>query len=286
MSRELYAAPTTLQEAVSLLAGRVGARVLAGGHSVLVEPNRSRIAGSLLVDLQRIPSLANIEIWPDGTLTIGALATLATIAESSLVRQAHPLLAETARLAHDPQTRNRATLGGALAGADPHADLPVVAMALNATVDIVGMAAPHAIPIDALVTGPAQTSLGPQDIITGARFPATAGTCGAAYERLRHPAVSGAICGIAAAVTLGPRRQIAHVRLAVTGATPHATRLYAAEAAILDQPASSALGAAAAAAAGELAFRSDHFASADYRRHLTRVRAERALRRAIERASV
>jgi aerobic carbon-monoxide dehydrogenase medium subunit len=280
-----YAAPSGLDEAVSLLAGNPGAHVLAGGHTLLVEPNRSRIAGSLLVDLRRIQALVGIEPHPDGSVTIGAMTTLAAIAESDVIGRTHRSLAEAAHAAADAQTRNRATLGGALAGADPEADLPALVLALDATVHVVGSTGSRTIPADTLFTGAYRTALRSDAVITGVMFPALPPGSGTAYEKFRHPATLGAICGVAAAVTLGQNRSIAVARIAVTGVAEHAVRLYAVEKALANQPADSALGGAFVSAGEGITFRGDHFASADYRRHLTGVLAEIAVKRALERAA-
>jgi carbon-monoxide dehydrogenase medium subunit len=279
-----YAAPSGLDEAVSLLAANPGAHVLAGGHTLLVEPNRSRIAGALLVDLRGIQALVGIEAHPDGSVTIGAMTTLAAIAESDVIHWTHRALAEAAHATADAQTRNRATLGGALAGADPEGDLPALVLALDATVHAVSSTGSRTIPADTLFTGAYRTAIPSDTVITGVMFPALPPGSGTAYEKFRHPATLGAICGVAAAVTLGQDHSIAVARIAVTGVADRAMRLYAVEKALAAQPADSALGAWFVSAGEGITFRGDHFASADYRRHLTRALGEIAVKRAIERA--
>jgi carbon-monoxide dehydrogenase medium subunit len=261
MSSFRYAAPTSLEEAIALLSQNTGARVVAGGHRLLVEPERSRLAGGLVVDLRRIPGLAGIETQPDGRLKIGAMATLAAIASSGAVQNGWRALAEAAQGSEDAQIRNRATIGGSLAFGDPEADLPAAILALDAKVE---------------KSGP---------VITGFLFPAAARRPGSAYEKMRHPATLRAICGVAASISLGENGAVSTAGVALTGAADRAARLAAVENALLNQqPRPELLAAAAAAAREQLTFRGDHFASADYRRHLAGVIAERALRRAVERA--
>jgi carbon-monoxide dehydrogenase medium subunit len=286
MSSFGYAAPQTLSDAIALLTENSGARLLAGGHRLLVEPQRSRLAGSLLVDLRKIDGLSAVAAQPDGGVDVGPMTTLAVLAVNESVRKTRPALAEAARITEDAQIRNRATLGGSLAGADPEADVTAPVIALDARIQITGSKGVRTIAAEDLITGPFQTSLGAGDVITGVSLPAVAGSSGSAYERIKHPATLRAICGVAASVTLSADGAVTACRLAVTGATDHAMRLHAVENALLEkQPGKEALSAAIAAAGEGLTFRGDHFASAEYRRHLMRVLAGRALQRALDRAT-
>ena len=285
MSSFGYAAPQNLDDAVALLA-QPGARALAGGHRLLVEPQRSRLAGSLLVDLRKIPRLSGIELQADGGFEIGAMTTLAAIAGHAGVRESCAALAEAALNTEDAQIRNRATLGGSLAFADPEAEPAAPVIAWNAQLQIAGPEGSRPLAAEDLITGPFQTALRPGEVIVAVRMPAAGERSGSAYERFRHPATLRAICGIAVSVTLSAKGAVDACRVAVTGATAQPARLRAMENALAGrQPTAEVLSAAAAAAGEGLAFRGDHFASADYRRHLTRVLAGRALKRAVERAA-
>lgn len=285
MTSSGYAAPRTVKDAVALLAGAPGARVLAGGQRLLVEPSRSRLASTLLVDLQSISELAGIERQRDGSLKIGAMTTLATIAGSSDVRAVWPVLADAARMSGDAQTRNRATIGGSLAAADPQADLPAVALALNASIEIVGSTGSRTIGPGDLVTGGGQAGLRSDEIITGVIVPGRADRSGAAYEKFVHPATLGALCGVAACVVLAGNGSITDARVALTGATDRAVRLGAAERALSGQlPSNAVISAAAAPTSDAGVYLDDHFASADYRRHLARVLTTRAVQRAVDQA--
>ena len=286
MSSFGYAAPQTLSEAISLLTQNTGAHVLAGGHRLLVEPQRSRLAGSLVVDLRKIEGLAAINAQPDAGINIGAMTTLAALAADAGVRKTRAALAEAARVTEDAQIRNRATLGGSLAGADPEADIAAPVIALDAKIQITGPKGARTIAPEDLITGPFQTALGAGDIITGLSFPAVEGNSASAYERIKHPATLRAICGVAVSVAVSAAGTVTACRVAVTGATDHPARLHAVENALIGkQPGKEVLSAATAAAGEGLTFRGDHFASAEYRRHLTRVLAGRAFERAFAAAS-
>jgi aerobic carbon-monoxide dehydrogenase medium subunit len=285
MSSTGYIAPPDLEGVVQLLADNPKARILAGGHSLLLQANRGGIASSLLVDLKNIHALSGVELEPDGTLKIGAMSTIRTIATDELIRAQYPALAEAALLIGDAQLRNRATLGGSLALADPEADLPALILALEAMIVIKGLQNPRTIPAAEFFTGPHQTVLKPGELITSVLIRATPERFGLAYEKFKNPATLHALCGVAACVTLGPDGAITAVRVAATGAPDHPMRLQSVEEAVLHKPASDKSASAAAALPDGLTFRGDLFASAEYRRHLLQVLTRRALQRAIARAS-
>jgi carbon-monoxide dehydrogenase medium subunit len=284
MSSFEYAAPRSLDEAISLLTKNANARALAGGHRLLVEPERSRLPGHLLVDLGKIPGLAGI--MPDGGgLNIGSMTTLAALASDDGVRKSYPALAEAARVTEDAQQRNRATLGGSLALADPEADLPAPVLALEARINIAGARGSRTLAADELITAAYRTALAPGEVIESIALPRLGERTGSAYERFKHPATLRAICGVAASVTLSDAGAITAARVALTGAADRPARLRQVEQALEGRQPADALIAAAQLAGSGLTFRADHFASAEYRRHLARVITERALRRAIERAA-
>jgi aerobic carbon-monoxide dehydrogenase medium subunit len=283
-----YSAPLSLNEAVALLAANPGARVLAGGNTLLVEPNRTRIRDSLLVDLRKIPGLTAIEGHADGSLTIGAMTTLAAMAASDAIRTGYPILAETADTTVDAQTRNRATLGGSLAGWESDADLPAVVLALDAAVEVTGSNGSRTMSVKELFAegrtpGAGRQARGLQsgEVLTAVILPPAAPRTGAAYEKLLHPATRGAICGVAGRVTI-ETDGAAQLRVAVTGATDRPSRLDGVEKALKGTPITdAAIEAAAQSAAAPGRLLDDHFASAEYRLHLMRVLTARAIRRAL-----
>jgi carbon-monoxide dehydrogenase medium subunit len=283
MSSAGYAAPKSLDEAVSLLSKNPAARVLAGGHGLLVEPGRSRVATALLVDLRKVPGLASIEKDGSGGVKIGAMTTLAAIAADAGLKKTYPALALAAEMTGDPQMRNRATLGGSLASSDPEADLPALALVLDATIHIHGPKGARTSKADDFFGG--KTPLAAGDVITAVVLPAPAARSGTAYEAVRNPSTLAPLCGVVASVTLGTDGAVTASRIAVAGAAERATRLAGAEKAVVGKKSGDATAAAAGAAAGDgTTMRGDLFASADYRKHLTRVLTERAIKQAFDRA--
>lgn len=279
-----YARPASLDEAIDLLAANAGARALAGGHSLLLEPNRSRLPAALLVDLRKLPGLNGVQAGEqDGSVAIGAMTPLERIAGSALLQERYPALAEAAQSIGDAQVRNRATLGGNLADNDPGSDLVAAILALNAAIQLAGPRGLRALPADQFSTGPFQTALSQGELITGVTLAAPPAHTGSAYEKFTHPATRYAVCGVAAAVTLTTDGVVSACRIGVTGATTYPQRLHAAEAALVGQwPDDPILELASEQAREGLAYNSDPFASAVYRSHLLGVLTVRALRRAIE----
>ena len=223
MSSAGYAAPGSLDEAVKLLAKNSDARVLAGGHGLLVEPGRSRVANSLLVDLRKVPGLAGIEADKSGGVKIGAMTTLAAIAADAGLLKTYPALALAAEMTGDPQMRNRATLGGSIASSDPEADLPAIALALDAAIQVTGPKGARSVKADDLFGGKASLAAG--DVITAVVLPAPAARTGTAYEVVRNPSTLGPICGVVATVTVGADGTVTASRVALAGAAERPTRV-------------------------------------------------------------
>lgn len=283
MSSPGYAAPKSVDEAVSLLSKNADARVLAGGHGLLVEPGRSRVANSLLVDLRKVPGLAGIGKDGSGGVKIGAMTTLAAIAADAGMKQTYPALAEAAEMTGDPQMRNRATIGGSIASSDPEADLPALLLALDATIQVTGSKGARSVKADEFFG--AKSTLGAGDVITGVVLPAPAARTGTAYGAVRNPSTLAPLCGVVATVTLGADGAVTASRVVLAGAADRATRLSGAEKALAGKKGGDAAAAAAGVAAGDgTTMRGDLFASADYRKHLSRVLTERAVKQAFDRA--
>lgn len=280
-SQFAYHRPSSVQEAVELLAADPDAKVLAGGHSLLPAMKLRLANPSAVVDIGRIADLRGITVKGDGSVAIGALTTYQDLLDSKELRQAYPIIAETANVVGDPQVRVRGTLGGSLAHSDPAADFTAVMLALNAEVAVVG-GGESTIWIDDLFVGLLTTSLKPDEVITEIRLPSPAGRkIGQAYEKHAHPASGYAVVGVAAVLDLDGGN-VKSARIAVTGAPEKATRATAAEQALIGKAASAEAIAQAAAVAtdglGEL--NGDVYASPEYRAHLVRVLTKRALTRA------
>ena len=274
-----YAAPRSLDEAVTLLTKNQGARVLAGGHTLLLEPSRSRMRDALLVDLRLVPGLAEISD-ADGGLRIGAMTTLSDIAADSRVRNSYGVLADIAAHTGDVQAQNRATLGGNLAGTDADNEFPAILVLLAATIEVTGKKS-RLIHPDDFLSGKA--TLAASEIITAINLPARLPRTGISYMAHRNPATRTPICGVGVGVALGDDGTVTSCRVVLVGAADRPTRLANVEKRLTKAAVAEARGAAAVAGEGAT-MRTDLFASADYRKHLTRVLAERALNQALERA--
>ena len=281
-SQFAYHRPNSVQEAVQLLAADPDAKVLAGGHSLLPAMKLRLANPSAIVDIGRIGGLRGISINRDGGATIGALTTYQDLLDAQELKQAYPIIGETANVVGDPQVRARGTLGGALAHADPAADFTAVMLALNASVTATGGGGERTVPVDELFVGLLTTSLAPEEIITSIRVPGTIGrTVGQAYEKHAHPASGYAVVGVAAVLDLDGGT-VKSARIAVTGAPEKATRSTAAEQTLAGKAANadSIAQAAARAADGLGELNGDVYASPEYRAHLVRVLTKRALTRA------
>jgi aerobic carbon-monoxide dehydrogenase medium subunit len=279
-----YHSPTSLDEAIGLLSGE-DARALAGGHSLLPLMKLRLAEPGTVVDLGRIPGLDAIEEDGDA-VKIGALATHAAVAASDVVRSRCRMLADTAEGIGDRQVRNRGTIGGSLAHADPGADYPTVVKALGATITAMGEGGEREIPADDFFTGIFTTSLQPGELVTSVRVPAVGSGTGAAYVKHRHPASGYAVAGVAAVLKVEDGK-CSHARLVVGGVTGTPV--------VADDAANAMIGiapvdeAAIAAAAKKMPAAlsgavGDTYASGDYRVHLATVMAKRAIAAAFEAA--
>lgn len=279
-----YHAPTSVAEAVSLLDRHgEGAKILAGGHSLLPLMKLRLAQPEVLIDLARIGDLAYIR-RNGGGLSIGAMTTYTEIESSSDVQSAAPALAEAAGMVADRQVRNMGTIGGCLAHADPAGDLPAIILALGGQI-LTSSTGPHrTIPIDDFFVDLFTTALEHNEIINEIQIPALPAGTGTAYAKFGNKASHYAIVGVAAVVTAsGGTCQ--SVRIGITGAGPKAVRATAAESALTGAGLDDASIKAAAQHAGEgIDFNEDVHASAEYRAHLTKLYTERVLLQAAARA--
>ena len=270
-----YACPASLSEAVRLLASRPDAKALAGGQSLMPVLAFRLAEPSLVVDLRKLPGLAGIEATPAG-IRLGALVRWRDIERAENLP--HPLLkAAVAHVAHY-QIRNRGTIGGSLAHADPAAELPGVAVACEGVIEIAGSKGARKVAADQFFTGPLSTVLAQDELVTGLVLPAWPAARCWGFEEFARRRGDFAIAGIAAYYDLENGRALgAHIGVIGACARPH--RLPEAEAAlngrVVDE---AAILAAARAAAVDPP--DDLHASAAYRRALVETLIERALRRA------
>ncbi len=291
-----YVAATSVADAVAALAAADGeAKLLAGGQSLVAMLNFRLLGPAVLVDINRIPDLDFIEesnLVEEGNLVeesigglrIGALARHYALETSALVRARFPVLAAAMGHVAHLAVRNRGTIGGSLAHADPAAELPLMAVLLGAEIKAVGVAGERTIGAQDFFLGALTTALAESEIVTEIGLPALPPGAGWGFEEVARRAGDFALAAVAATVSLKGDR-IGEARLAVTGADETPLRIAAAEALLEGQALDPEVIAAAAAAAREaVAPNDDLHASADYRRHLVGVLAGRALEAAWRRA--
>jgi aerobic carbon-monoxide dehydrogenase medium subunit len=274
-----YSAPATLQEAFELVAG--GERkILAGGMSLIPLMKLRLATPEHVVDLGRVPDLNQIE--ENGqSIRIGATATHHDIETSPLIRARCPLLAEAANHIGDAQVRNRGTIGGSIAHADPAADYPAALLALEAQVRLASREAERTVYAADFFLDPFTTAMQPGEILVQIQVPFEGINEGYRYQKVPHPASGFAIVGIAVRIVRSGGK-IALARIGVTGMGPHAFRALAAEKLLED---GAGIDQAVASIAQDQEANSDLYASSEYRRHLTRVYAKRAIAVALTRAS-
>ena len=275
-----YSRPTTVQEAVDLLADGE-AKVLAGGMSLIPLMKLRLSAPEHVVDLGRIPELNRIA-EDGGSLHLGALLTHHQVASSGLVQEKCPLMAETAAHIGDAQVRNMGTLGGSAAHADPAADYPAALCALEAKVRLVRKDSERVMGIEDFFVDVLTTAVEPEEIITELVLPIEEPGTGVSYQKLRQPASGFAIVGIAARVRKDGGK-ITMARIGVTGLGATAYRATGVEALLEGSEGSKADVAKASAAVDEgIEANSDLHASSDYRKHVARVYTARAVHAALQ----
>ncbi len=283
-----YAAPTTIAEAIGLLAQHGDdAKLLAGGHSLIPLMKLRLAQPAWLIDIGNVAGLTGIDhvIKPEvDHIQVGALTTHAEVAASELLSRVCPLLRETAGEIGDIQVRNRGTIGGSLAHADPAADYPAAILALEAEIVVEGKSGERYIAASDFFTDTFQTALAPGEILTSVRIPHSKGKTGSAYEKVAHPASGYAVVGVAAVLAVEGGK-IQRARIGVTGLGPKAFRAATVERELIGHaPGAARFRAAAAHVADGIDALSDVHTSAEYRVELAKVSARRALERAAGRA--
>jgi aerobic carbon-monoxide dehydrogenase medium subunit len=276
-----YRRATSLDDALAKLVATGGdGKLIAGGHSLVPLMKLRLSEPRILIDIARVPGLAGIR-EKDQQIEIGAGTVHHDVASSALLQRVCPAIAECAASIGDPQVRNRGTLGGSLAHADPSADYPAVMLALDAEIHMKSAKGWRAVKAHDFFQGLFTVNLAADEIIAAVRFsPVKA----AAYAKLHQRASHFAIVGVAAALDV-KNGTIQSARLGLTGASSHATRLTDVEKALEGKPASADSITTAARIAGDKLeeINSDLHASAEYRRAMVQVFTERALKGALAR---
>ncbi len=275
-----YEAPPSAEEAVDRLS-RLGddAKVLAGGHSLLPLMKLRLAAPSVLVDLGRIDSLRYIRSG-DGTLEMGSMTRYVDLQRSQEVRRRAPILAQSAALVGDAQVRNRGTVGGAIAHADPAGDMPAVFLALDATIVALSPRGSRSIRASDFFLDIFESVLQPDEIITHVQIPAMT-SAAQHYEKFRRRLCDWAIVGVGAGITLEDGR-IREARVGLANVAPTPVRAAATELALAGrEPEAATIDEAAALASEGLDPVPELNASSEYKQHLARVMTARALRAAL-----
>src|SRR5215510_14009617 len=281
-----YYRATTVEEAIALLS-QYGpdAKILAGGQSLLPMMKFRLARPSVLVDLRGVRDLAYVQ-QANGSMAFGAMARLASL-ESEQTRTLCPILAEAARHIAHPPIRHQGTVCGSLAHADPAAELPVLALALDADLVATGPNGTRVISAPKFFVTMLTTTLVPLEILTEARFPTLPPGSGWGFSELSRRPGDYALAIAAATLQVGTNGRITTARIALGAVADRAIRCPEAEAALLGQRGGKGTFEAAAVLASEpLEPPSDLHASSGYRRHLARVLVERALTQAWLRLSL
>jgi carbon-monoxide dehydrogenase medium subunit len=274
----------SVQEAVSLLKEHGGAKVLAGGHSLIPAMKLRLATPPVLVDIGRVPGLAGVT-KEDGTLRVGSLTTHARLAESDLLRQFCPVLAEAASQIGDPQVRHKGTIGGNLAHADPASDLPGVVLALGGTLRVTGAGGERRIGAADFFVDLLTTDLKPDEVLTAVEVPALGDHTGSCYLKFEHPASGYAVVGAAAIISLADDGTCREARLAFNGVTSTPHRAAEVEAELIGKPLDVMTVAAALEKLNIINPVDDPiYASGAYRQHMARVYGKNALLQAAARA--
>lgn len=278
-----YAAPEQVDEAIALLAGELDAKPLAGGQSLIPLLSMRLAYPDLLVDLRRVAGLDTIA-ESSGHVAIGAMVRQVDAETSDAVAARCPLVVEALREVAHPQIRARGTVGGSIAHADPAAELPAVAVALDARVRVRGPGGERVVPAAELYTGTFTTSLADGEIVCAVEFPVAEDGAGAACVEVARRQGDYALCGAVAQVSTADG-SVADARIALFGVADRPVRATAAEAALRETPVGEAPGVAAAKVADEITFRDDPQVPAGYRRQVAAVSARRAVAQALEAAA-
>jgi CO/xanthine dehydrogenase FAD-binding subunit len=281
-----YHAPERVDVAVRLLSEHgEDAKVLAGGPSLGPLLNLRLATPAVLVDVNRIPELDGHRVDPDGSLHLGAMTRQRDVECSAAVARGWPLLAQALPFVAHRTIRNRGTIGGSLAHADPAAELPAVAVALDAEITAAGVDGERTVPAASFFDTYFTTSLAADELLTAVRLPPAPARSGYSWQEFAPRHGDFAIVGVAACVTLSRDGAVEAARLVYSGVADAPLRVPAAEAVLVGQPPTdSAVTSAADAAAAAVQPPADLIASTRYRRRLVQVLTRRAVTEAAARA--
>ncbi len=283
-----YLAPTAIPETVSALDEHgFDAKLLAGGQSLTPTMNFRLAQPAILIDINRVPELAGISRAPSGVTRIGAMTRQRAIERSPAIAAEQPLLAEAIPFVAHPQIRNRGTIGGSIVHADPAAELPVVAVALRATLNIASASGTRQTAATDFYRGVFDIDLQPEELLTSIDFPAWQPEDGYAFVEVARRHGDYALAGVAAVVGLDQEGNCRHCRLVYLSLGDKPIVAEKAAQALIGQPPTDdhIKDTAHIASADEIEPAGNIHASPAYQRHLANVLTQRALAKAFERAT-
>ena len=278
-----YVRADSLRDALNALAAGDGSKILAGGHSLLPMMRFRLAQPARLVDVSDLPELRGITEHRRGA-RIGAGATYREVLDSELLRERFPLLLECTENIGDLQVRNRGTVGGSLAHADPASDLPAVMLVLDATFNLRSKRGKRSVRAREFFLGPFQTALAEDEMLIDVVLPPTPRGAGSAWAS-QDQAASGYSLAGAAAVVARSRKTVSHAAVALTGVGDVARLIAATDQLVGTRGEPDVVARVASAAVDGIEVTGDIHASAEYRRHLATVMVRRAITRAMERAA-
>jgi carbon-monoxide dehydrogenase medium subunit len=271
-----YTRATSLAHAIDLLVEHEdGAKIVAGGHTLIPTLKLRLASPSLLIDIRGIPELSGIAIGD--SISIGALTTHAQLLYSKDLNDLLPIFGMAASIIADPQVRNRGTIGGSLANADPAADWPAVVIALKAELELSGAGGARRILARDFFTDIMTTALGPEEILTRIHIKRPKPGTRFCYRKIRHPASGYAVVGVAVGIAIADG-VVSEPSIGITGATGRAFSPDAATEFLIGKPLMpEVIDRAAFLASEQEECLEDHYASSAYRRHLLKTELSRAL---------
>jgi aerobic carbon-monoxide dehydrogenase medium subunit len=277
-----YTRATSVEEALGILASDQGAKLIAGGQSLLPLMKLRLAQPARLVDIGRLAELRGITRLADGRLSVGALTTYAELLDSPVMH--YGVMKDVLPRIADVQVRNRGTIGGAVAHADPAADLPAALLALDAEAVVQSPTGSRTVKVDGFFRGPFATALGHDELLAAVILPAPRDDAGSAYASIEQRASGYPIAGVAAVAILGAGDVIERAMIGVTGVSGHPYRAAEAEAALVGTAGSGGdVAAAAALVVGGRDVSADIHAGREYRAAMAVVHARRAIEAALAR---
>lgn len=278
-----YVRAVSLRDALNALAAGDGSKILAGGHSLLPMMRFRLAQPARLVDVSDLPELRGIAEHRRGA-RLGAGTTYRDVLESELLRERFPLLLECTENIGDLQVRNRGTVGGSLAHADPASDLPAVMLVLDATLNLRSKRGRRSVPAREFFLGPFQTALAEDEMLIDIVIPPTPKGAGSAYVSQDQAASGYSLAGAAAVIAL-KRKTVSHAAVALTGVGDVSRLVASTDQLVGTKGEPEVLARVAAGSVDGLEITGDIHAPADYRRHLAKVMVRRAIDRAMTRAA-